>query len=186
MAEIAFEGVSKVFRDGTVAVRRLDLVVADGELFVFLGPSGSGKTTILRMVAGLEGTTEGRILIAQEDVTDAPPPKRDVAMVFQNLALYPHMSVYDNIAFGVKLRGMPKQEIDRRVNEVGKMLGIGQLLKRKPKELSGGQRQRVAVGRAIAREPAVFLMDEPLSNLDAKLRIQTRAMLQQLHQRIRR
>jgi multiple sugar transport system ATP-binding protein len=138
------------------------------------------------MLAGLEEQTTGDIRIGERVVNDVPPKDRDIAMVFQNYALYPHMSVYDNIAFGLKLRGMPKQEIDRRVNEVGKMLGIGQLLKRKPKELSGGQRQRVAVGRAIAREPAVFLMDEPLSNLDAKLRIQTRAMLQQLHQRIRR
>src|SRR5438045_6597736 len=138
------------------------------------------------MLAGLEEQTSGDIFIGERLVNDVAPKDRDIAMVFQNYALYPHMSVYDNIAFGLKLRGMPKQEIDRRVTEVGDMLAIGQLLKRKPKELSGGQRQRVAVGRAIAREPAVFLMDEPLSNLDAKLRIQTRAMLQKLHQRIKR
>jgi multiple sugar transport system ATP-binding protein len=138
------------------------------------------------MLAGLEEQSTGDIFIGERRVNDVAPKDRDIAMVFQNYALYPHMSVYDNIAFGLKLRGMPKQEIDRRVTEVADMLAIGQLLKRKPKELSGGQRQRVAVGRAIAREPAVFLMDEPLSNLDAKLRIQTRAMLQKLHQRLRR
>ena len=164
----------------------LNIAVRDGEFLVLVGPSGCGKTTALRMLAGLEEQTSGNILIGERVVNDVAPKDRDIAMVFQNYALYPHMSVYDNIAFGLKLRHVPKQEIDRRVNEVGGMLGIGQLLKRKPKELSGGQRQRVAVGRAIAREPAVFLMDEPLSNLDAKLRIQTRAMLQKLHQRIRR
>src|SRR5438477_604779 len=169
-----------------VAVSDLNLAVRDSECLVLVGPSGCGKTTALRMLAGLEEQTTGDIRIGERVVNDVPPKDRDIAMVFQNYALYPHMSVYDNIAFGLKLRGMPKQEIDRRVNEVGKMLGIGQLLKRKPKELSGGQRQRVAVGRAIAREPAVFLMDEPLSNLDAKLRIQTRAELQRIHQRVGR
>jgi multiple sugar transport system ATP-binding protein len=167
-------------------VNDLDLQVRDEEFLVLVGPSGCGKTTALRMLAGLEEQTSGDIFIGERRVNDVAPKDRDIAMVFQNYALYPHMSVYDNIAFGLKLRGTPKAEIDRRVTEVGEMLAIGQLMKRKPRELSGGQRQRVAVGRAIAREPAVFLMDEPLSNLDAKLRIQTRAMLQKLHQRIRR
>src|SRR6266513_1244201 len=185
MATVTYDHVNKKFGE-TSAVKDLNLAVRDEEFLVLVGPSGCGKTTALRMLAGLEEQTNGDIFIGERRVNDVAPKDRDIAMVFQNYALYPHMSVYDNIAFGLKLRGMPKQEIDRRVNEVGKMLGIGQLLKRKPKELSGGQRQRVAVGRAIAREPAVFLMDEPLSNLDAKLRIQTRAMLQQLHQRIRR
>jgi multiple sugar transport system ATP-binding protein len=185
MATVTYDHVTKRFGD-FFAVNDLNLAVRDSEFLVLVGPSGCGKTTALRMLAGLEEQTTGDIRIGERVVNDVPPKDRDIAMVFQNYALYPHMSVYDNIAFGLKLRGMPKQEIDRRVNDVGKMLGIGQLLKRKPKELSGGQRQRVAVGRAIAREPAVFLMDEPLSNLDAKLRIQTRAMLQQLHQRIRR
>jgi multiple sugar transport system ATP-binding protein len=185
MATVTYDHVSKKFGDVS-AVKDLNLAVRDSEFLVLVGPSGCGKTTALRMLAGLEEQTSGDIRIGERVVNDVPPKDRDIAMVFQNYALYPHMSVYDNIAFGLKLRGMPKQEIERRVNEVSQMLGIGQLLKRKPKELSGGQRQRVAVGRAIAREPAVFLMDEPLSNLDAKLRIQTRAMLQKLHQRIRR
>ena len=185
MATVTYDHVTKRFGD-FLAVNDLNLAVRDSEFLVLVGPSGCGKTTALRMLAGLEEQTTGDIRIGERVVNDVPPKDRDIAMVFQNYALYPHMSVYDNIAFGLKLRGMPKQEIDRRVNDVGKMLGIGQLLKRKPKELSGGQRQRVAVGRAIAREPAVFLMDEPLSNLDAKLRIQTPAMLQRLHQRIRR
>ncbi|MGI8877094.1 MAG: ABC transporter ATP-binding protein, partial [Candidatus Limnocylindria bacterium] len=159
--------------------------VHDGEFLVLVGPSGCGKTTALRMVAGLEEQTSGDIRIGERVVNDVPPKDRDIAMVFQNYALYPHMSVYDNLAFGLKLRGTPKAEIDRRVGEVGEVLGIRHLLQRKPKELSGGQRQRVAVGRAIAREPKVFLMDEPLSNLDAALRVQTRAELQKLHQRIR-
>ncbi|HET7700977.1 MAG TPA: ABC transporter ATP-binding protein [Candidatus Limnocylindria bacterium] len=185
MATVTFDHVTKKFGD-VVAVNDLSLQVRDEEFLVLVGPSGCGKTTALRMLAGLEEQTSGDIFIGERRVNDVAPKDRDIAMVFQNYALYPHMSVYDNIAFGLKLRGMPKQEIDRRVNEVAEMLAIAQLLKRKPKELSGGQRQRVAVGRAIAREPAVFLMDEPLSNLDAKLRIQTRAMLQKLHQRIRR
>jgi multiple sugar transport system ATP-binding protein len=185
MATVTYDHVTKKFGDVT-AVNDLNIAVRDGEFLVLVGPSGCGKTTALRMLAGLEEQSSGNILIGERVVNDVAPKDRDIAMVFQNYALYPHMSVYDNIAFGLKLRNVPKQEIDRRVNEVGGMLGIGQLLKRKPKELSGGQRQRVAVGRAIAREPAVFLMDEPLSNLDAKLRIQTRAMLQKLHQRIRR
>ena len=185
MSEVLFAGVTKRFGDIT-AVDQLDLEVLNEEFMVLLGPSGCGKTTALRMLAGLEEQTSGDIYIGQRVVNDVAPKDRDIAMVFQNYALYPHMSVYDNIAFGLKLRNVARPEIERRVNEVAEMLSIGQLLKRKPKELSGGQRQRVAVGRAIAREPAVFLMDEPLSNLDAKLRIQTRAMLQKLHQRLLR
>jgi multiple sugar transport system ATP-binding protein len=185
MATVTYEHVTKRFGD-VFAVNDLNLQVRDEEFLVLVGPSGCGKTTALRMLAGLEEQTSGDIFIGERLVNDVAPKDRDIAMVFQNYALYPHMSVYDNIAFGLKLRGVPRAEIERRVGEVADMLGIGQLLKRKPKELSGGQRQRVAVGRAIAREPAVFLMDEPLSNLDAKLRIQTRAMLQKLHQRIRR
>ena len=185
MATVTFEHVTKRFGD-VVAVNDFSLVARDGEFLVLVGPSGCGKTTVLRMLAGLEEQTAGDIFIGDRLVNDVAPKDRDIAMVFQNYALYPHMSVYDNIAFGLKLRGMPKQEIDRRVGDVAKMLGLDLLLKRKPKELSGGQRQRVAVGRAVAREPAVFLMDEPLSNLDAKLRIQTRAQLQKLHQRLLR
>ena len=185
MATVTYEHVTKKFGD-VFAVNDLSIQVRDEEFLVLVGPSGCGKTTALRMLAGLEEQTSGDIFIGERVVNDVAPKDRDIAMVFQNYALYPHMSVYDNIAFGLKLRGMPKQEIERRVTEVAETLSIGQLLKRKPKELSGGQRQRVAVGRAIAREPSVFLMDEPLSNLDAKLRIQTRAMLQKLHQRIRR
>ena len=185
MATVTFDHVTKKFGD-VFAVNDLSLQVKDEEFLVLVGPSGCGKTTALRMIAGLEEQTSGDIFIGERLVNDVAPKDRDIAMVFQNYALYPHMSVYDNIAFGLKLRGMPKTEIDRRVTEVGEMLGLQKLLKRKPKELSGGQRQRVAVGRAIAREPAVFLMDEPLSNLDAALRIDTRAQLQQLHQRIKR
>src|SRR5512132_197649 len=185
MATVTFDHVTKAFGD-VFAVNDLSIQVQDEEFLVLVGPSGCGKTTALRMLAGLEEQTTGDIFIGERVVNDVAPKDRDIAMVFQNYALYPHMSVYDNIAFGLKLRSVPKPEIERRVNEVAEMLSIGQLLKRKPKELSGGQRQRVAVGRAIAREPAVFLMDEPLSNLDAKLRIQTRAMLQKLHQRLKR
>ncbi len=185
MATVTYDHVTKSFGDFT-AVKDLSLQVRDEEFLVLVGPSGCGKTTALRMLAGLEEQSTGDIFIGERRVNDVAPKDRDIAMVFQNYALYPHMSVYDNIAFGLKLRSVPKGEIERRVNEVAQMLSIGQLLRRKPKELSGGQRQRVAVGRAIAREPAVFLMDEPLSNLDAKLRIQTRAMLQKLHQRLRR
>src|SRR5881296_1065919 len=185
MATVTFDHVTKKFGDFT-AVKDLSIQVRDEEFLVLVGPSGCGKTTALRMLAGLEEQSTGDIFIGERRLNDVSPKYRDISMFFQNYALYPHMSVYDNIAFGLKLRGVQKQEIDRRVNEVAEMLGIGHLLARKPKELSGGQRQRVAVGRAIAREPAVFLMDEPLSNLDAKLRIQTRAMLQKLHQRIRR
>ena len=185
MATVTFDHVTKKFGD-VFAVNDLSIQVKDEEFLVLVGPSGCGKTTALRMIAGLEEQTSGDIFIGERLVNDVAPKDRDIAMVFQNYALYPHMSVYDNIAFGLKLRGMAKTEIERRVNEVASMLGLEKLLKRKPKELSGGQRQRVAVGRAIAREPAVFLMDEPLSNLDAALRIDTRAQLQKLHQRIKR
>ena len=185
MATVTYDHVTKKFGD-VLAVNDLSIAVHDGEFLVLVGPSGCGKTTALRMLAGLEEQTSGDILIGDRIVNDVAPKDRDIAMVFQNYALYPHMSVYDNIAFGLKLRGMPKAEIERRVKEVAGILGLAELLQRKPKELSGGQRQRVAVGRAIAREPAVFLMDEPLSNLDAKLRIQTRAELQRIHQRVGR
>src|SRR5438093_1327851 len=190
MAKVTLNHVYKTYPgekgNHVTAVEDVNLEIADREFVVLVGPSGCGKSTTLRMVAGLEEISQGDIYIGERRVNDVAPKDRDIAMVFQNYALYPHMSVYDNIAFGLKLRSVPKPEIERRVNEVAEMLSIGQLLKRKPKELSGGQRQRVAVGRAIAREPAVFLMDEPLSNPDAKLRIQTRAMLQKLHQRLRR
>ena len=183
MATVSYDHVVKRFGD-VVAVNDLSLQVRDGEFLVLVGPSGCGKTTALRMLAGLEEQTSGDIYIGDRLVNDVAPKDRDIAMVFQNYALYPHMSVYDNIAFGLKLRGTPKAEIERRVQDVAQILGLEQLLRRKPKELSGGQRQRVALGRAIAREPAVFLMDEPLSNLDAKLRIQTRAEMEKIHQRL--
>src|SRR5213594_4305623 len=169
MATVTYDHVSKQFGD-VFAVKDLSIQVRDEEFLVLVGPSGCGKTTALRMLAGLEEQSTGDIFIGERRVNDVAPKDRDIAMVFQNYALYPHMSVYDNIAFGLKLRGMPKQEIDRRVNEVAEMLAIGQLLKRKPKELSGGQRQRVAVGRAIVLEPESCLLQEQLSNLDAKLR----------------
>jgi multiple sugar transport system ATP-binding protein len=175
MAGITLDKLTKVYDDGTKAVRELDLAIADGEFMVFVGPSGCGKTTALRMIAGLEAVTDGEIRIDEEVVNDLPPKRRDIAMVFQNYALYPHMSVYDNIAFGLKMRRIGKPEIARRVNDAAKVLGLTTELKKKPGALSGGQRQRVAMGRAIVREPRVFLMDEPLSNLDAKLRIQMRA-----------
>ena len=183
MASVLYEHVYKRFGD-VVAVNDLNIKVEDKEFLVFVGPSGCGKTTSLRLLAGLEEVSEGRIMIADRVVNDVPPKDRDIAMVFQSYALYPHMSVYDNMAFGLKLRKTPKAEIDKKVKESADMLGIGQLLDRKPKQLSGGQRQRVAVGRAIVRNPAVFLFDEPLSNLDAKLRVQTRAELSKLHQRL--
>ncbi|MGH2450893.1 MAG: ABC transporter ATP-binding protein [Candidatus Limnocylindria bacterium] len=186
MASVTYDRVSKQFGSHDFAVKDLSLEVRDGEFLVLVGPSGCGKSTALRMLAGLERQSSGDIRIADRVVNDVPPKDRDIAMVFQNYALYPHMSVYDNIAFGLKLRGTPREEIDGRVREVGRILDIGHLLERRPKELSGGQRQRVAVGRAIARHPAVFLMDEPLSNLDAKLRIQTRAELQKIHRDIGR
>jgi multiple sugar transport system ATP-binding protein len=183
MAGVTYEHVFKRFGD-VIAVNDLDIKVADKEFLVFVGPSGCGKTTSLRLLAGLEEISDGRILIGDRTVNDVPPKDRDIAMVFQSYALYPHMSVYDNMAFGLKLRKVPKADIDRRVKEAAEILGIGQLLDRKPKQLSGGQRQRVAVGRAIVRDPAVFLFDEPLSNLDAKLRVQTRAEISKLHQRL--
>ncbi|HEX4677655.1 MAG TPA: sn-glycerol-3-phosphate ABC transporter ATP-binding protein UgpC [Gaiellaceae bacterium] len=175
MAGITLDKLTKVYGDGTEAVRALDLAIADGEFMVFVGPSGCGKTTALRMIAGLEEVTEGEIRIDDEVVNDLPPKRRDIAMVFQNYSLYPHMSVFDNIAFGLKMRRTAKSEIAQKVNEAAKILGLVDELKKKPGALSGGQRQRVAMGRAIVREPRVFLMDEPLSNLDAKLRIQMRA-----------
>jgi multiple sugar transport system ATP-binding protein len=174
MAEIEIHNVSKVFPDGTRAVSYLSLEIGDGDFCVLVGPSGCGKTTALRMVAGLEEVTEGTIRIGERVVNDVPAKDRDVAMVFQNYALYPHLSVYDNMAFGLKLRKVPKAEIDRRVREAARILALDELLSRKPRALSGGQRQRVAMGRAIVREPRAFLMDEPLSNLDAKLRVQMR------------
>ena len=180
MAEIVLDDVSKVYADGTEAVSGLSLMIADAEFMVLVGPSGCGKTTALRMVAGLEDISRGVITIGEQVVNDVAPKDRDVAMVFQNYALYPHMSVYENIAFGLRLRKMDRQEIDRRVQEAAKILGMSELLKRKPKALSGGQRQRVAMGRAIVREPQAFLMDEPLSNLDAKLRVQMRAEVSHL------
>jgi len=183
MANVVLENVTKRFGD-LVAVNSANLEVQDREFIVLVGPSGCGKSTTLRMVAGLEEITEGNIYIGDRLVNDIPPKDRDIAMVFQNYALYPHMDVYNNMAFGLKLRKFPRAEIDERVKEASRMLGIENLLDRKPKALSGGQRQRVAVGRAIVREPQVFLMDEPLSNLDAKLRVQMRAELSKLHSRL--
>jgi multiple sugar transport system ATP-binding protein len=175
VAEITLEDVGKVYPDGTRAVGDLDLAVGDGEFMVLVGPSGCGKTTALRMVAGLEDITEGTVKIGDRVVNGVPPRDRDIAMVFQNYALYPHMSVYENMAFGLKLRKVSRDEIDRRVKDAARILGLEEFLRRKPRNLSGGQRQRVAMGRAIVREPQAFLMDEPLSNLDAKLRVQMRA-----------
>jgi len=183
MAGVTLKGLTKYFRE-VVAVRDMNLEIQDKEFLVLVGPSGCGKTTALRMIAGLEEVTAGEIYIGDRLVNDVSPKDRDIAMVFQNYALYPHMSVFDNMAFGLKLRKIPRVEIRRRVDEAGEMLGLQGLLKRRPKELSGGQRQRVALGRAIVREPKVFLMDEPLSNLDAKLRVQTRAELIKLHRRL--
>ncbi len=183
MATVTFDHVTKRYGE-VLAVNDLNLEIQDGEFMVLVGPSGCGKTTSLRMIAGLEEISGGTLKIGDRVVNDVAPKDRDIAMVFQSYALYPHMSVYDNLAFGLKLRKVKKDEIDRRVNEAAKILDLGKLLKRKPKELSGGQRQRVALGRAIVREPAVFLMDEPLSNLDAKLRVATRAEIARLHQRL--
>ena len=184
MATVTFDHVYKRYSADVVAVNDLNLEIADGEFLVLVGPSGCGKTTALRCVAGLETITDGKLLIGDRVVNDVAPKDRDIAMVFQSYALYPHMSVYDNLAFGLKLRKTPKADIDRRVKEGAAILGLDKFLDRKPKALSGGQRQRVALGRAIVREPAVFLMDEPLSNLDAKLRVQTRAEIARLHQRL--
>jgi multiple sugar transport system ATP-binding protein len=185
MARVELEKVTKVYPGGVRAVDAVDLAIADRGFVVLVGPSGCGKSTTLRMVAGLEEVTEGVIRIAERAVNDVPPKDRDIAMVFQNYALYPHMTVYRNMAFALKLRRFPKAEIERRVLEAAKILEIEHLLDRKPKALSGGQRQRVAVGRAIVREPAAFLFDEPLSNLDAKLRVTTRAELKRLHHRLK-
>jgi multiple sugar transport system ATP-binding protein len=184
MASVTFQNVEKKFGDLTI-IKGLDITVEDKEFLVLVGPSGCGKTTALRLLAGLEEITSGEIKIGDRVVNDVAPKDRDIAMVFQSYALYPHLSVYDNMAFGLKLRKTPKEDIKRRVNEAADILGIQDLLLRKPRQLSGGQRQRVAVGRAIVREPKVFLFDEPLSNLDAKLRVQMRAEISKLHQRLK-
>ncbi|WPD18735.1 ABC transporter ATP-binding protein [Thermaerobacter composti] len=183
MARVQLVEVTKRF-GSTVAVDRVSLDIADGEFLVLVGPSGCGKSTLLRLIAGLEDVTEGEIYIDDRNVNDVPPKDRDVAMVFQNYALYPHMTVYDNMAFGLRMRKVPRDEIDRRVRQAAETLGLTHLLKRRPAQLSGGQRQRVALGRAIVRDPKVFLMDEPLSNLDAQLRVQMRTELARLHQRL--
>jgi multiple sugar transport system ATP-binding protein len=175
VATIELDRLTKVYPDGTEAVRELDLDIADGELVVFVGPSGCGKTSALRMVAGLEDITDGEVRVGGQVVNDLPPKARDIAMIFQNYALYPHMSVYDNMAFGLKMRGLERAEIRGRVEQAADILGLREVLAKRPRHLSGGQRQRVAMGRAIVREPRAFLMDEPLSNLDAKLRLQVRA-----------
>ena len=185
MAGIVLDRVAKVYDGNVRAVDCVDLTVADGEFVVLVGPSGCGKSTLLRMIAGLEHITEGTVRIGEKDVTNAAPRDRDIAMVFQNYALYPQMKVRDNLAFGLKLRKTPKAEREQRVLEVATILGLEELLDRKPGQLSGGQRQRVAMGRAMVREPAVYLMDEPLSNLDAKLRVSMRAELARLHERLR-
>ncbi len=184
MADVVFTNVKKVFPGGVLAVDDFNLEVHDKEFLILVGPSGCGKSTSLRMVAGLEEMSSGEIRIGGKVVNDVPPKDRDIAMVFQNYALYPHMTVYKNMAFGLKLRKYPKPEIDKRVHEAAQILGIEDLLDRKPKALSGGQRQRVAVGRAIVRKPKVFLFDEPLSNLDAKLRVQMRTEISKLHNRL--
>ncbi len=184
MAQIVLDQVDKVYPGGVKGVDGLNLSIADGEFMVLVGPSGCGKSTALRSIAGLEDITSGTISIGNRVVNDLPPKDRDIAMVFQNYALYPHMTVEQNLAFGLQQRKTPKDEIKRRVTDVAKMLGLEDYLKRKPAALSGGQRQRVAMGRAIVREPQAFLMDEPLSNLDAKLRVSMRASLSQLHDRL--
>ncbi len=184
MAVVTLKKVVKYY-DDTLAVRGIDLEIADKEFLVLVGPSGCGKTTTLRMIAGLEEISDGEILIGDDVVNDVPPKDRNIAMVFQNYALYPHMSVYDNMSFGLKLKKVDRTEIDRRVQEAARILDIVSLLDRKPRQLSGGQRQRVAMGRAIVRDPAVFLFDEPLSNLDAKLRVQMRTEIKKVHQKVR-
>jgi multiple sugar transport system ATP-binding protein len=185
MASIEYDGLTKIFDDGIVAVETFDLTVEDGEFVVLVGPSGSGKTTVLRMTAGLEAPTSGEVRIGGERVNDVDPQDRNIAMVFQNYALYPHMTVYDNMGFGLRLHGIKKRDVRERVSSAAEMLGLSELLKRKPGQLSGGQRQRVAMGRAIVREPDALLMDEPLSNLDAKLRVEMRSYVSLLHQRVR-
>ena len=184
MARVAFDGVTKVYPGPVVAVEDLTLDVADGEFLILVGPSGCGKSTALRMVAGLERISDGTIAIGDRVVNDVPPKDRDIAMVFQNYALYPHMTVEKNLGFGLRRRRTPHEDVRRRVDEVSRMLGLDDLLRRRPGQLSGGQRQRVAMGRALVREPEVFLLDEPLSNLDAKLRVQMRSELKRLHDRI--
>jgi multiple sugar transport system ATP-binding protein len=184
MATVTYDHVTKAYADGTIAVNELDLLIKDGEFLVLVGPSGCGKTTALRCLAGLEEITSGQIKIDARVVNRVPSKDRNIAMVFQSYALYPHMTVFDNLAFGLKLMKTPKQEIRRRVDEAARILNLENLLNRKPRALSGGQRQRVALGRAIVREPAAFLMDEPLSNLDAKLRVQTRAEILRLQRRL--
>jgi multiple sugar transport system ATP-binding protein len=184
MARIALEHVDKTYPNGYVAAQDLSLEAKDGELLVLVGPSGSGKSTVLRLMAGLERVTDGTIRIGDRDVTDLPPQQRDIAMVFQNYALYPHMTVGENLAFGLSIRKQPRQVIDTRVRDVAASLGLDALLDRKPAQLSGGQRQRVALGRAIVREPLAFLFDEPLSNLDAQLRVETRVELSRLHRKL--
>jgi multiple sugar transport system ATP-binding protein len=180
VAEIQLDKLTKVYGDGTRAVSELDLAVGDGEFVIFVGPSGCGKTTALRMIAGLETITDGTVRIGGDVVNTLPPKDRDLAMVFQNYALYPHMNAYDNMAFALKMRGVEKEEIERRVRSAARTLGLAEVLKKKPRTLSGGQRQRVAMGRAIVREPQAFLMDEPLSNLDAKLRVEMRAEISRI------
>jgi multiple sugar transport system ATP-binding protein len=182
---ISLDSVTKIYPNGVKAVDAVDLDIAEGEFVVLVGPSGCGKSTLLRMIAGLEAVSDGAIAIGGEDVTERPPQKRDIAMVFQNYALYPHMTVRENLAYGLRLRKLPKEEWKRRVEQTAVTLGLEELLDRKPSALSGGQRQRVAMGRAIVREPKAFLMDEPLSNLDAKLRVSMRAELAKLHERLR-
>jgi multiple sugar transport system ATP-binding protein len=184
MASLSLKNICKQYPNGVVAVKDFNLEIADREFIIFVGPSGCGKSTTLRMIAGLEEISQGELWIADKLVNDVEPKDRDIAMVFQNYALYPHMSVYDNMAFGLKLRKVPKDQIDKQVHEAAKILDIEHLLDRKPKALSGGQRERVAMGRAIVRNPKVFLMDEPLSNLDAKLRVQMRIEISKLHQRL--
>ena len=184
MASLSLKNVCKVYPNGFVAVKDFNLEIEDKEFIIFVGPSGCGKSTTLRMIAGLEEISSGELWIGDKQVNDVEPKDRDIAMVFQNYALYPHMSVYDNMAFGLKLRKTPKDKVDKLVHEAAKILDIEHLLDRKPKALSGGQRQRVAMGRAIVRNPKVFLMDEPLSNLDAKLRVQMRIEISKLHQRL--
>src|ERR1700738_3458342 len=184
MASVSYENVTKRFAGDTLAVNNLSLDIKDTEFMVLVGPSGCGKSTALRMLAGLEDISEGEIKIGDKVVNDMPPRDRDIAMVFQSYALYPHMSVYDNMAFGLKMRGTPRSEIEGKVKDAAGLLGLEKLLQRKPRQLSGGQRQRVALGRAIVRDPQVFLMDEPLSNLDALLRVETRFEILKLHQRL--